>query len=180
MTPCKIRRVAKGVEGMLVAYLPLDRTYWRRLVARVTRMTRNEAKAEDYLQSAFLRLAERRSAVEIGNPEAFLMRSVRNLAIDDHRQAQTGLNAAGQLSWTVADCSSQPVQDERLIARQRLDRVQEGLEHLTPRTRDIFLMHRLDGMKYREIAAELGITISAVEKHIAKATLFLTGWAEGW
>ena len=41
-------------------------------------------------------------------------------------------------------------------------------------------MHRIDGLKYREIAERLGITVSAVEKHVAKAALFLACWVEGW
>jgi RNA polymerase sigma factor (sigma-70 family) len=68
---------------------------------------------------------------------------------------------------------------EVLAARERLQKVLAGLESLGPRTREIFLLHRLDGLKYREIAAQLGITVSAVEKHIAKATLFLVTWVEG-
>lgn len=54
-----------------------------------------------------------------------------------------------------------------------------ALDSLGPRTREIFLLHRLDGLKYREIAAQLDITVSAVEKHIAKASLFLVNWVEG-
>jgi RNA polymerase sigma-70 factor (ECF subfamily) len=41
-------------------------------------------------------------------------------------------------------------------------------------------MHRLENLKYREIAQRLGISQSAVEKHIARAALFLTEWTEGW
>jgi DNA-directed RNA polymerase specialized sigma24 family protein len=41
-------------------------------------------------------------------------------------------------------------------------------------------MHRLNNLKYHEIASQLGISQSAVEKHIAKAVLFLTEWTEGW
>ena len=67
-----------------------------------------------------------------------------------------------------------------MAARVRLERVREGISRLTPRTREVFLMHRLDDMKYREIAERLGISQSAVEKHIAKAALFLTEWTEGW
>ncbi|MGH6781447.1 MAG: sigma-70 family RNA polymerase sigma factor, partial [Sphingomonadaceae bacterium] len=75
---------------------------------------------------------------------------------------------------------SGPLQLEMLQLRQRLERVRLGLAELSPRTRQIFLMHRIDGLKYREIADELGITMSAVEKHIAKAALFLAEWTEGW
>jgi RNA polymerase sigma-70 factor (ECF subfamily) len=41
-------------------------------------------------------------------------------------------------------------------------------------------MHRLDNLKYREIAEKLDISQSAVEKHIARAALALTEWMEGW
>ena len=41
-------------------------------------------------------------------------------------------------------------------------------------------MHRWHEMRYQEIAQRLGISVSAVEKHIAKAMLFLSEWTEGW
>ena len=72
----------------------------------------------------------------------------------------------------------QPLHTEVLAAQERLERIMAALESLGPRTREIFLMHRLDGLKYREIAARLDITVSAVEKHIAKASLFLVNWVE--
>jgi RNA polymerase sigma factor (sigma-70 family) len=72
------------------------------------------------------------------------------------------------------------LQDEVFASRARLDRVKRGLEELAPRTREIFLMYRLEDLKCREIARRIGISESAVEKHIAKAMLFLTKWAEGW
>ena len=43
------------------------------------------------------------------------------------------------------------------------------MKGLSPRTKDIFLMHRLYDMSYAQIAAHLGISVSAVEKHIASA-----------
>jgi RNA polymerase sigma factor (sigma-70 family) len=73
-----------------------------------------------------------------------------------------------------------PALDEVIDGHARLDRVRSGLAQLSPRTREIFLMHRLDNMKYREIAVRLGLSQSAVEKHIAKAALFLGEWMEAW
>jgi DNA-directed RNA polymerase specialized sigma24 family protein len=67
-----------------------------------------------------------------------------------------------------------------LAARERLERVRQGLKVLNARTREMFLMHRLDGRRHREIAASFGISCSAVEKHIDKAASFLAAWTEGW
>ena len=61
-----------------------------------------------------------------------------------------------------------------LLSQESLSEVMEALDELGERTRDIFLLCRLDKMKQRDIATVYGLTVSAVEKHIAKAGLHLT------
>ena len=56
-----------------------------------------------------------------------------------------------------------------LLSQESLAEVLNALDELGERTRDIFMMYRLERMKHRDIAALYGITVSAVEKHIAKA-----------
>jgi RNA polymerase sigma factor (sigma-70 family) len=73
-----------------------------------------------------------------------------------------------------------PLPDEELEIHERLARVRAGLNELSPRTREIFLMHRLDGLKYLEIADMLSISVSAVEKHVARAMKFLAEWTQGY
>jgi RNA polymerase sigma factor (sigma-70 family) len=151
---------------------------WLRLQRQITRLTRRD-DAEDLLHSSFLRMIEKKDRIVV-NPEAFLLRSAINEARDGYRRAQhpAAPQTMDQVVLHVQDGA--PLQDETLIARQRLDRIKQGLDQLTPRTREIFLMHRLDGLKYREIADVHGITMSAVEKHIAKAVQFLADWSAGW
>lgn len=158
--------------------LPADLVGWRRLLKRIAFVTRRPADAEDLLHSAFIRLREYSSRHVVENPSAFLVRTAVNLAIDGRRQQavrrETDLAPADFAE--IAD--NRPLQDEVLTARRRLERVRLALAELTPRTRTIFLMHRVEGLKYREIAARLDITVSAVEKHIAKAVLHLASHAE--
>ena len=47
---------------------------------------------------------------------------------------------------------------------------------LAPRTREVILLHRFEGFSHAQVGERLGITVSAVEKHVAKATLFLSDW----
>lgn len=156
-----------------------DKGFWADLLARIRRRTRSDQDAEDLLHSAWLRLFAYREQHEVKEPVAFLVQTAARLAIDRHRQ---GRRLSAQPTESLGDSleNVDPLQDEVLAARQRLRRVQAGLERLTPRTRQIFVMHKVEGMKLREIAAALGITQGAVEKHIAKAVLFLTEWTEGW
>lgn len=150
---------------------------WSRLRDQIARMTRRD-DAEDLLHDAWLGLAERQTVAD--NPAALLVRSAANRGVDAYRRERRfGVPMPIELaSETIRDRA--PLQDETLIARHRLERMRGGVEQLSPRTRQIFLMHRLDGRKYREIAEDLGISQSAVEKHIAKAMLHLTDWMENW
>jgi len=152
---------------------------WRGLVRRITRITRDRNGAEDVVQSAMVRMLEHRRANAIDDPEAFVARAAVNLAIDERRQrARRPQEALDFIAEAMAD--TYPLQDELLRTRQRLARLKLGMTRLSPRTREVFLLHRLEGLKYREIAEQLGITVSAVEKHVAKASLFLTRWTEKW
>ena len=154
------------------------RSRWIYLRSQVSRVTRRE-DAEDLLHDAWVRMTERTIAVE--NAEAFLVRSAANGGWDAYRreQREPPSTVLTETQITLVRDDS-PLQDEALIARHRLERLLAGVDQLTPRTREVFLMHRLDGRKHREIAAELGISQSAVEKHVAKAVEVLTDWMENW
>ena len=62
------------------------------------------------------------------------------------------------------------------MGRERLQQLNAGLEALSPRVREVFLLHRLEGLSYQQIAQQLTLSPSTVEKHIAKASLFLFDW----
>ncbi|HUO02449.1 MAG TPA: sigma-70 family RNA polymerase sigma factor [Rhizomicrobium sp.] len=159
-----------------MADIPVGKALWSDLIRQIARRTRNRRDAEDLLHSAYLRLTRYGAQHPVGDPAAFLVRTAFNLSIDNYRHEKALQNQAE--ASDVEDAA--PLQDEVIAARVRLTRVKEGLNKLTPRTREIFLMHRLNNLKYHEIASRLGISQSAVEKHIAKAVLFLTEWTEGW
>jgi len=160
-----------------MAGLPRTLDEWRALLGRVSRATRRSPDAEDMLQAAIVRMQEYSRHHVIDNPTAFIVRTARNLSIDASRHSRflsdVVIDAPTDL---VADRSA--IQDEIIETRGRLDRVRAAIGSLPPRTRSIFLQHRIEGMKYREIAADCGITVSAVEKHIAKAVAHITAFDE--
>jgi RNA polymerase sigma factor (sigma-70 family) len=135
--------------------------------------------AEDLLHEAFVRYEQYRRSMPVGNPAAFLLQAAANLAIDRHR-SRKHLSPESFEEACKAAADPAPAAHDVLAARERLERVRQGLEILNARTREIFLMHRLDGRRHRDIAVALGISCSAVEKHIAKAASFLVSWTEGW
>ncbi|MFL6547740.1 MAG: RNA polymerase sigma factor [Povalibacter sp.] len=159
--------------------LPNTPKGWQAILRAVRRAVRGEDNAEDLLHSAFIRLSEYQDRDAVENPSAFLVRTASNLAVDERRKQRVRREGPLDISEMLEISDAQPLPAEVLVARERLENVMAALESLGPRTREIFLLHRLDGLKYREIAARLDITVSAVEKHIAKASLFLVNWVEG-
>lgn len=158
--------------------LPTRQSGWRRLLRSVVRVSGRADEAEDLLQSAFVRLEEYGRRAEVVSPRAFMVRVASNLARDDDRRLRARRECSVEVLDPATICDDHPLQHEVFEARERLERVMAALESLGPRTRDIFLMHRVDGLKYREIAEIRGVSVSAVEKHIARAVLFLADWTE--
>ena len=158
--------------------LPKNASEWHALLKRVRRVTSRSLEAEDVLHSAILRMHEYSQRHSVQNPSAFIVEVARNLSIDDARQRLSRREVMVDAANLEDIADGKAIQDEVLAARARLERVRVALGELSPRTRTVFLMHRIDGMKYREIAAQLGITMSAVEKHIARAVIALSEFDE--
>lgn len=144
------------------------------LVRSLRGFTRDRDIAEDCFQSAYVRLEEYRLENDVNSEVRFLARAARNIAIDEARKVSVRSASATDIREILKDAEiSQPLQDEVLLVRERLSNARAVLDSLPERTRRIFMMHRFTRAKYREIAQELGISVSAVEKHIAKASLAL-------
>jgi RNA polymerase sigma factor (sigma-70 family) len=144
----------------------------RQLRGLLRRHGRTRDDADDLIQEAFLRLHLYSGKSDIRKQDAFLARTVLNLSVDMHRKEHRHLYA-DQSVETLMLADFRPTPDEDLAASQRLHRVEAVLAALSPRTRDIFLMHRVEGYGCSDIAQHFGISLSAVEKHIAKAVLAL-------
>lgn len=149
-----------------------------RIRAALMRRGRTRQDADDLVQEAWLRLARFEKRASVQEPEAFLMRTALNLSIDDHR---TTRNRGEQvLLEDVELVDATPTAETILLARERIVRLSESLATLDAKTRRIFLAHRVDGLSYSEIAKELRLSESAVEKYVARATLHITRDMEGW
>ena len=67
----------------------------------------------------------------------------------------------------IKDCVETP--ERVLLAKQQVAKLKDALAELPERVRFVFLLHRYEGMKYREIAQHLGISVSSVEKYMMQA-----------
>lgn len=127
--------------------------------------------AQELCQQLFTRLSGRSRQAAIGDPVAYLHRSARNLIVDSHEREKREPQQVELASAT--DVLTAPDQLAALEARDMLRRLEASLARLPPRTREIFLAHRLDGYTYREIADRTGLGVKAIEKHMSRAIAHL-------
>ena len=109
----------------------------------------------------------------MAEPRAYLYRMAENLLHDRRRTA--GWRTSREEAWVAAqlgatrEADGRPSAERELIAREELRLITAALAALPDRTLRIFRLYRLDGLRQREIALELGISVSSVEKHLRRA-----------
>jgi RNA polymerase sigma-70 factor (ECF subfamily) len=158
----------------------LDRRFRAPLMAYFLRRTASRQDAEDLTQDTFARLLA--SVSQFQSPaqvQSYVFRIAANLLRDrGRRQAVRRQKPFSAFDHDIVDFISNLIVEGRepervLIGQESLAEVYEVLEGLEERTRNIFILYRLEGMKHKEIAALLGLGLSTVEKHsmIAMAAL---------
>jgi RNA polymerase sigma-70 factor, ECF subfamily len=145
------------VEGYFHQYFEGLRRYAYTLL-------RDDEEAKDAAQAIFLKLWEKADEIDSSQSvKSYLYTSVYNhcLNIKRHQKVKDRHAASSkEPTYTMQD---------NLSKKEDSRQVTVFLESLPPRCREIFVMSRLDGKKYTEIASELGISVKTVEAQMGKA-----------
>jgi RNA polymerase sigma factor (sigma-70 family) len=149
--------------------LPYERQYLK--LAR--KLTGDFDEAADLVHDAYARMFAHEGARQAANPRAYVLQIIRNLgiqrirrarivsfesvaAVEDLQQADLGVDALGQLS-----------------DRDELRRLIVAIQKLPPQARRVVIMRRFDEMSPKDVAERLGISVSTMEKHLAKGLSLL-------
>jgi RNA polymerase sigma-70 factor (ECF subfamily) len=136
----------------------------------------NVSEAEDIIHDCFVRLYDHLAAKEDDqNLRGWLFRVAHNLAIDlfrDARRVQQPDTAGVNLLEVMIDSSFSP--EEHAIKNEEIRRVMSALERLTVQQRSAVLL-RAEELRYREIAAVLGVSTKRVSELVQRALAILAG-----
>lgn len=128
--------------------------------------------AEDVLHELWLRVGAADSG-PVANPLSYLYRAANNLMIDRARSLrQAGVRDKQWSEVTASDIperSEAPPADRAMIAREVLAGAERVLADLGPRAATALRRHRIEGIAQREIARELGVSLSTVEADLRRA-----------
>ena len=138
--------------------------YYRQLCLHALHFMDNADEAEDVVQETFVNLWDKREQMEtIKSVKSYLYTAVRNNCLTRIRDAEP----TSSLEMIPPDAL---LPEEDQIKRAEMEaRIWKMIDELPERRRKIFLMAKRDGMSYKEIAAETGLSIKTVENHIFRA-----------
>jgi RNA polymerase sigma-70 factor (ECF subfamily) len=131
------------------------------------------SEIDDLVQEVFLRMQVHGQAGSIDHLDRYLFTVAASVLADGCRRRAVR-HGDDHESFTDLHHPSEDVTPERVILdREALDLVVRAIAEMSERTRDVFVLHRFEEMSCRAIAVQLGISESAVEKHVMKAMRFL-------
>ena len=123
----------------------------------------------DIVQDIFLRLWEKQIVYREKENVGLLYKMAGDEFVSRYRRKQVEMNYIKSLSFKLHDVSP----EEEMQYKELQQRYEDALSNLTEKQRVVFLMSRMDGLKYYEIANRLGIGVKAVEKRMKHALEFL-------
>lgn len=142
------------IEALYEAYGPM-------VLRRCRHLLRDEEMAVEAMQDVFVELLRRRERMEIHAPSSMLYRTATNVCLNRLRSRRRRPETPDQ--ELIGRIAVAPEAETRSTARVALDRI---FAREQPSTRSIAVMHLLDGMTLKEVADEVGLSVSGVRKRL--------------
>ena len=150
-----------------------SRAYRAALARYFARHGVEAAEIDDLVQDVFVRMVKRGNTDQLEQFNAYIFATAASVLTDRHR-ARRVRSAERHVPFDADLHSGQDFSPDRvLIDKENLRETTKVLMQLPERTRNIFVLRRLERLSHREIAVRLGVSVSAVEKHMLRATRHL-------
>ena len=158
-----------GEDALLDAWARDFREPLRRYFAKRCPRT---IEPDDLVQEVFMRLARRADLAAIESVEGYLFQTAASVLTDRFRK---DARAPAQTESFEEDAhgSAELTPERVLIGKETLQEVRKALHELPEKTRAIFMLYHFENMRQGKIAAALGMPLSTVEKHMARANKHL-------
>lgn len=144
------------------------------------RRIRDQTEVEDLVQDVFARIVRRDNAKPIEHLGSYVYQTAASVLADRSRRRAVRLEDA-QVPFDPDVHGDVDIDPERIVSgREDLRTATAALLSLPERTRTIFVLRRLEGARARDVAAQLGISVSSVEKHMMRAVRHLSARLGGF
>ena len=159
----------------------LVQTYDRALGRFFERRVPNRADVPDLVQEVFLRLSRMDDPQAIEKPEHFLFVTAANVLRDRARRDLAQRRSVDEDAAEFSHAQGSDFAPDRVLeSKQAAEFLAAALRDLPERTRDIFVLRVIEGMKMADVARAFSISTRAAEKHQAKALAHVARLLEDW
>ncbi|MCF6356594.1 MAG: RNA polymerase sigma-70 factor [Draconibacterium sp.] len=149
------------------AFEKLFHNYYGHLCLFASRILQDDNSAEEIVQDFFVKLWEKRERLTIETSlKSYLFSSVKNLCLNYIQHNKVKLRYAQTI---ISETSNNQSDDNSFSEIDLAEKIEESIQLLPAKRREIFRLSREDGLKYREIAKKLNISIKTVETQMGLA-----------
>lgn len=154
-------------KGDKLAFKYLYSNYYNELCTYAHSLAKDHDLAEDIVQNVMINIWNKKPDLNIKTSiKSYLYRSVYNHFVNTYRQKQKELNYVDQMKAKALTYFADEKSD---VIEKKIKIVQAEIEKLPPKCKEAFLLNKINGLKYKEVAEELDVTVKTVEAHIHKA-----------
>lgn len=147
--------------------------YYNPLCNFATSLVRDRKLAQDVVQDVFTHLWEKKDNLKIVNSDkSYLFKAVKNRSFELLKKAKMNANVADNYSSTEVMYSDSAIEEQ---ARNYLlkEKLYTSIRQLPTKCQEIFVLSKMNGLTYTEIAEELNISVKTVENQIGRGYLLL-------
>ncbi len=157
-------RIKKGDEK---AFETLFHKYYGYLCMYATKIINDDSSAEEIVQDFFVKLWEKREKLNIETSiNNYLFRSVKNLCINYIQHNKTKVRYAKNV---LSEIENNISDDSNFTEIDLSKKIEESIDSLPEKRKEIFRLNRQEGLKYHEIAQKLNVSIKTVETQMSLA-----------
>ena len=136
---------------------------------------KNKDEAFDIVQEAFIKIWENCNKFDLQKAKSYLFSIAGNLFLNVKKHEKVVRNYENNFTDLYIDTETP---ESTLRQKEFKHKLEKAIGNLTDSDREVFLLNRIEGKKYKEIAELLGISVKAVEKRMSKALLALRSQIE--
>lgn len=156
-------------KGNKILFEGIFRKYYQMLCAFAISKLKDGEIAEEIVQEVFVKLWEKRQGLDVGNIKSYLFSSVNNTILNNFKHQQVRREHASEMKVVQSDSM-----EDSEVEYNELQLKLSALINQMPEARQrVFKLVKIEGKKYKEVAAELGISIKTVENQMGSALKFL-------
>lgn len=155
-------------DGIDEAFTQIYRQYSERLYYNILALVKDELVAEELLQDIFVHVWQMREKIQIEKSlGGYLFRMSRNRVYDFFQS----LKREGELYAHIQSIATDHYShiEEAMLSRENADLVQKAIDSLSPKRKQAFQLCKIEGLSYKEASEQMGVSISTLKDHMAKA-----------